>query len=481
MTRQSTTEWVAEAKESNAPAYTRGALSQVLTDYFRCPEAIQLRLQGKLRGESGFFRFGSDAVCFGRLTSGRTVAKPLDSTEDVLKGAQVDEGTVLLPFDPSEVICNLQNERYTRSGKELQARLSLRKIVREVYYAIRPVLPVAVRAPLQRFKLRKWDQAKFPALPVDRTVNILLRRFLALGMKAQGIEELPFIWFWPDGAQGCAMMTHDVETASGRDFCGKVMDINDSFGIKSAFTVVPESRYTVLPEFIEAFRNRGFEANVHDLNHDGRLFDNKEEFLRRARKINAYGKQFKSSGFRAGVLYRNQEWFEALDFAYDMSVPNVAHLDPQGGGCCTVMPFFVGDMLELPLTATQDYTLFNILKQYSTDLWEKQMRLILEENGMISFIVHPDYIMQEREQDVYKALLTKLCRLRDESGVWIALPGEINQWWRARSRMELVREGGSWRVTGEGKERARVALAVLNSSGDSVRFEAPQCPVRRAG
>jgi len=318
-------------------------------------------------------------------------------------------------------------------------------------------------------------------LPVDHTVNILLRRLLALGMKAQGLQELPFIWFWPDGAQGCALMTHDVETRSGRDFCGKLMDINDSFGIKSAFTVVPESRYAVSPEFIETFRTRGFELNVHDLNHDGRLFDNKEEFLRRAKKINAYGKQFKSSGFRAGVLYRNQEWIEALDFSYDMSVPNVAHLDPQGGGCCTVMPFFVGDILELPLTATQDYSLFNILKQYSTDLWEKQMRLILEENGLISFIVHPDYIMHEREQEVYKALLAHLCRLRQESGVWIALPGEVNQWWRTRNKLELVREGSSWRVTGEGKERARVAFAVLDTGGDSVRFQSPELPARCTG
>jgi hypothetical protein len=28
-----------------------------------------------------------------------------------------------------------------------------------------------------------------------------------------------------------------------------------------------------------------------------------------------------------------------LCFAYDMSIPNVAHLDPQRGGCCTIMPF----------------------------------------------------------------------------------------------------------------------------------------------
>ena len=65
-------------------------------------------------------------------------------------------------------------------------------------------------------------------------------------------------------------------------------------------------------------------------------------------------------------MYREQGWFDAFEFSYDMSVPNAAHLEPQRGGCCTVMPYFVGDILELPLTTAQDYTLFHILNDYST-------------------------------------------------------------------------------------------------------------------
>ena len=81
----------------------------------------------------------------------------------------------------------------------------------------------------------------------------------------------------------------------------------------------------------------------------------------------------RAKGFRAGVLYRKQLWYDALDFEYDMSVPNVAHLDPQRGGCCTVMPYFLGNLLELPVTTTQDYCLFNILNDYSINLWERQI------------------------------------------------------------------------------------------------------------
>ena len=133
------------------------------------------------------------------------------------------------------------------------------------------------------------------------------------------------------------MVTHDVETSAGRDFCPGLMDLNDSFGIKAAFQIVPENRYSVPQALLDCIRERGFELNVHDLNHDGRLMEDLEEFLRRAKDINLHGRRFGALGFRSAMLYRNIDWYEALDFSYDMSVPNVAHLDPQRGG---VAPFF---------------------------------------------------------------------------------------------------------------------------------------------
>ncbi len=90
-------------------------------------------------------------------------------------------------------------------------------------------------------------------------------------------------------------------------------------------------------------------------------------------------------------MYREQEWFDAFDFSYDMSVPNVAHLEPQRGGCCTVMPYFIGTILELPLTTTQDYSLFHILGDYSIASWKRQLaRSWRQRPGQ--FIAHPDYL-----------------------------------------------------------------------------------------
>jgi hypothetical protein len=144
-----------------------------------------------------------------------------------------------------------------------------------------------------------------------------------------------------------------------------------------------------------------------------------------------------------------------------MSVPNVAHLEPQAGGCCTVMPYFMGHVLELPLTAAQDYTVFHVLGEYSTRLWQEQIDRILDENGLVSFIAHPDYLIDPRAREVYTELLRHLAGLRDQRGVWIAPPAEIDQWWRSRQDLTLMPDGASWRIEGPGRDRARVAYARL--------------------
>jgi len=167
-------------------------------------------------------------------------------------------------------------------------------------------------------------------------------------------------------------------------------------------------------------------------------------------------------------MYREQQWYDAFEFSYDMSVPNAAHLEPQRGGCCTVMPYFVGNILELPLTTTQDYSLFHILGDYSTAIWERQIELLLANNGLISFITHPDYLREKRALAVYTDLLAHLHRLRAEHRVWIALPGDVDRWWRSRNLMTLVPHGGSWRVEGPDSQRARLAYATLQ--GDRVVY-----------
>ena len=450
-------------------------LSQAVEDFYRCPEKfVDLSLSEPLSAEAGYFLLGPDTVCYGRSCSEAREIDPTFASYDALDHLTAQGEQLRLPFDPTEVIENLRWERYANTPR---MKRGFENVARRLYYRLRPLTSLPVRKQIQKFRARNWKARSFPKWPVDTTVEQICEKVLLLSMESTGVGKVPFVWFWPNGSNGCLLMTHDVENAAGRDFCADLMSVDDSFGIKAAFGVVPEQRYEVSAAFLEQIRNRGFEIVVQDLNHDGRLFDSKQEFLRRAALINTYGRTYHAKGFRAAVLYHKPEWFDALEFSYDMSVPNVAHLDPQQGGCCTVMPYFIGNLLELPVTTIQDYTLFHILNERSTDLWNAQIDLILQKHGLISFIVHPDYIMEGDELTVYQSLLARLRELREQKSIWCALPGEIDSWWRARSKMAVVKDGASWRIEGEGAEHAVLAYA-LNVNG-TLEYELSQTPVVR--
>lgn len=439
------------------PASTENqrALIQAVRDRYRCPQGfLDFRLSEELSQDSGYFQFGPDTTCYGRALRGSPQAQLSSPLFDMLPSVLFDGSQLVLPFDPNEVIDNLRLERYP----SVQLR-DHERALKSIYYWLRPLTNRFLRKGVQRLRAANWQKKRFPQWPVDTTVESICENLLLLSMQANGVDRIPFIWFWPDGARGCVSMTHDVEAVAGHRFCSQLLDIDDSFGIKSSFQIVPEGLYPVTPEFLNRLRDRGIEVCVQDLNHDGRLFDEREEFRRRAALINRYGREYGAKGFRSAVLYRNPEWYQDLDFSFDMSMPNVANLDPQRGGCCTVMPYFIGDVLELPLTTIQDYSLFHVLNEHSIDLWRIQLEMILAKNGLASFIVHPDYIIEPEPQAVYKDLLALLSELRGRESVWFALPSEIDSWWRARSRMSIVNDNGSWRIVGEGAGRAVLAFA----------------------
>jgi len=428
----------------------RSEASRLLTDHYLCPDSfVDLAVTEELSGKSGYFRFGPGVICYGQCSSGVPATAVTDSLHDALEHVSTGGSSVGLSFDPLQVVNNIRHERYLWNPSLGEVANDANSLVRRLYYLARPLMSVAVRKHLQRHYYRGWNEIPFPSWPVDLTIENIFEQLLILSMKSRNVERIPFIWFWPEGALSCCMVTHDVETRAGRDFCTQLMDLDDSYGIKSAIQIVPEERYTVPQALLDCIRERGFELNVHDLNHDGNLMANRAKFLRRAIEINRYAKRFGALGFRSAVLYRNIDWYDALDVSYDMSIPNVAHLDPQRGGCCTVFPFFNGKILELPVTMAQDYTLFHILS------------IIREKHGIMQMIVHPDYIIDRAARRVYAELLCYLSDLRARGETWITLPSEVSAWWRQRSGLRLVKEGPSWHIEGDGKERARIAYATI--------------------
>ncbi len=444
-------------------------MTTAVIDRYRCPDNLfDFDLTGPLSFDAGYFRFGRDTLCYGRSSSGYRTGRADSLLYDVSQDVTTQGSSIFLPFNPTEVIDNLRLEHYAKHL--ICSGLSpWRQSLRDLYYFARPFMHLSVRKHIQRAYLRGWQNISFPRWPVDTTVEDLSEELLLLSMKAKGIDRLPFVWFWPKGVRGCVVMTHDVETERGYNLCGELMNMDDSLGFKASFQLVPEGSYKVCAARIQEIRNKAFEVNIQDFNHDGQLYRDRKQFLRRVEKINRYGHSYGAKGFRAAVLYRNLNWYHALDFSYDMSVPNVAHLDPQRGGCCTVLPYFVGDILEIPLTTTQDYMLFHLLDDYSLNLWKAQTEAILKKNGLISFLIHPDFVMEKKAHDVYGDLLSFLRQLGCEEQLWFALPGEVDQWWRARSKMRVVHHGGQWRIEGPGAERAVLAFARV--AGNHLEYE----------
>jgi hypothetical protein len=443
-----------------------------LLQFYRFPDEFYT-LQAPDTSDVGEGYFSLDGTTlFGRISGGVPSATSTSALANAQDTVQIRAGKCYLPFDLDQVAKNLREERYVAKGSANGVGNYKKDLVRWAYYLVRPLLGVGVRKHLQRISLRGAEEIPFPHWPVDRTVDRMFEQLLLLQMKALGVARVPFIWFWPDRSNGCAMMTHDVETKRGLDFCPDLMDLNDSYQIKSSFQIVPAERYKASSELLKEIKSRNFEVNVHDWNHDGRLYLERTEFLRRAALINEAAEAFGADGFRSGALYRNADWYDAYKFSYDMSVPNVGHFDPQRGGCCSIMPYFIGRILELPVTTIQDYSLFHIRGDYSIDLWKRQISFILKNHGLASCIVHPDYIIECKARSTYAQLLEYLKELKSSQGLWIARPKEIDAWWRQRNEMKLVERSGEWRIEGEGKERASVAYATSNGDQITYSFDA---------
>ena len=119
-----------------------------------------------------------------------------------------------------------------------------------------------------------------------------------------------------------------------------------------------------------------------------------------------------------------------MGFDYDWSYTDTEPYEPQPGGCCTYLPFFNEDLVELPITLPQDHTLFEILQHDDGELWVGKAAGSATGSGMVLVLAHPDYAHDDRWPRRWQALLDEFA---DDGANWQALPREVAAWWRARS------------------------------------------------
>jgi peptidoglycan/xylan/chitin deacetylase (PgdA/CDA1 family) len=336
-----------------------------------------------------------------------------------------------------------------------------------LYYRLKPLIPrraqIALRRSMaRRLRRRHSVQGSFPRWPIEPVLVERHEAELRERLRASGGQRLPFLGFWPGGHRFAYVLTHDVESPRGLERVEPLLEVEARRGMVSAWFLVADD-YPVDPALREAIRAAGGEIGLHGLHHDGRLFESRERFERQLPEIHRYLLEWQVEGFRSPAAHRHAAWMPELRARYDSSFHDTDPFDAQPGGCCSILPYFLGDLVELPITLPHDFTLFEILREPSIRIWREKASWIAERGGLVNVLVHPDYLTAKRLRQ-YEELLDFLASLE---GGWHALPRDVAHWWRRRAALE-ARSGDHDGLPGEALTAAGASLSWAEDQNGSL-------------
>jgi glycosyltransferase involved in cell wall biosynthesis len=363
-----------------------------------------------------------------------------------------------------------------------------------IYYYLKPILPKWLRLAARRVRAQRLRRSCAAHWPI----------YEAAGGAPQGWPG------WPEGKQFAFVLTHDVERIGGVERCRELAELEMEYGFRSCFNFIPQSDYQAPVELLNWLRENGFEIGVHDLFHDGKLFNSRESFSDHASAINRHLKNWGAVGFRAGFMLHQLDWLHDLNIAYDSSSFDVDPFEPQSDGAQTIFPFWITrpnpnedairngqdgihqnaiasqresshpfGYMELPSTMVQDYSLFVVLKERSDQIWRQKVQWIAEKGGMALMNVHPDYTAMKGERpgphefpvEYYRSFLEHV-RSAYAGRYWHALPREVAAYCRnfrppqARPPRKVVMLTHSFY---DSDNRIRRYAETLAKRGDDVR------------
>jgi glycosyltransferase involved in cell wall biosynthesis len=304
-----------------------------------------------------------------------------------------------------------------------------------IYYSIKPFVPQSFRRAVRRrraLRLRASANDIWPIMP--------------------GSERPPEDWpGWPENKKFALVLTHDVEGAAGLRKCRELMRLEMEMGFRSSFNFVPEGDYKVPAKLREELAQNGFEVGIHDLKHDGRLYQSRREFSRRAKRINRYLAEWGAVGFRSAFMLHELDWLHELNIRYDASTFDADPFEPQPEGQHTIFPLWIpfspaanqnsdcswcdssrGGYVELPYTLPQDSTLYVLLQETTPAIWLRKLDWVARHGGMALVLTHPDYMTLSGSDgkdggypiELYRQFLQHI-RDRYSGEYWFALPKEM--------------------------------------------------------
>lgn len=353
---------------------------------------------------------------------------------------------ILDPLAPTAALdpARFLREEYAEAGRPGLATRS--------YYRLKPLIPRSLQLRMRRAYARRQAQRAFPRWPVEPLLVEHLEGRLRAEIEAHG-GPLEMVWLWPHGRRFAITLTHDVEGPAGVANIERLLAIERRHGFVSSWNFCGEG-YRIPDGLFDWIRASGGEVALHGITHDDIMWRDRGRFERQLPAIHRYLEAWDAVGFRSPATHRNAAWMPELGALYDSSFPDTDPFEPKAGGCCSIWPFFLDDMVELPITLVQDHTLWEILRTRSIDPWVEKSEWIAEHHGLVNLILHPDYAVDQERLDLYEALLEHFIAME---GAWHALPRDVAGWWRDRATYGLHAPGAT--------------RALVHAAGAGVQFE----------
>ena len=326
------------------------------------------------------------------------------------------------------IINNLIYERYYKQSIPLQSRLPIN------YTKI----PVPLRNFLFGMLLKLKTDPKWPEWPAEKSVE--LTRYLYIKSISMAYKKkVPHVSFWPHGKKFAIAVTHDCDTHTSFKNIDKIRETERKYGIISSWNVL-SNKYRIDKEKLRKLKGEGCEIGLHDYNHDNKTpFLKKPRVIERIMSASKLVQEFGIKGYRSESLLRNKEFLELLSdyFYYDSSTCDTDIYSPVAmrSGTCTVFPFFIKNMVEIPITLPQDYRLMRLGKTKNEifEIWKKKVDFLRQVNGAAVLLTHPDSHIfgNDKYLDVYDRILKYATSLDDE---WNTTTYGIAKWWNERSK-----------------------------------------------
>ncbi|MFW9876683.1 MAG: polysaccharide deacetylase family protein [Candidatus Thorarchaeota archaeon] len=284
-------------------------------------------------------------------------------------------------------------------------------------------------------KKRKNSRKNFPDWPIDNSADILKEiciNSLRLNKKIKTKRT------WPNKAKFAIVISHDIDSKQGFSKIKEFLEIEKEHGIKASWNIVLNYfrlDYALLDRMVK----EEHEICSHGYNHDNKIaYLGEKGIKKRFEKQKNLIKQYEIKGFRSPSLLVSKKLFQVAQdyFVYDSSIPDteVTLTDSERRGCCSIFPFFINNLVEIPITMPMDASL--IFMGYKPDeilnLWKEKLNLIKDIGGVAVFNIHPEprFSGNKKMMHIFEKLLE---HLKNEDA-WFATSGEVAEFWRKTRR-----------------------------------------------